>query len=133
MQIKLFLIVLATTLVLDKIWFSAYFGEKFMSSASRVQSLPNSQVRILYAVLSYLILSFGFWYFTTPLVANAKRENNLGKAILNSALFGFVMYGVFDMTNMAVFSKYELDVALLDMIWGAVLGGVVGFVLYKSL
>lgn len=132
MKYNLFPIVLLTTLVLDKIWFSVYFGEKFMRSASRVQSLPNSQVRILYAVLSYLILSFGFWYFTTPLVVEAKRVNNLGKAILNSALFGFVMYGVFDMTNMAVFSKYELDVALLDMLWGAFLGGIVGIVLYNS-
>ena len=38
-----------------------------------------------------------------------------------AALYGLCIYTVFDMTNYAIFSGYDLKIAIMDMIWGALL------------
>jgi uncharacterized membrane protein len=36
-------------------------------------------------------------------------------------LYGVCIYGVFDFTNLAIFSKYDWKLALADTLWGGVL------------
>lgn len=38
-----------------------------------------------------------------------------------AALYGLCIYTVFDMTNYAIFSAYDIKIAVMDMIWGALL------------
>jgi len=38
-----------------------------------------------------------------------------------AALYGLCIYTVYDMTNYAIFSGYDLKIAVMDMIWGALL------------
>jgi uncharacterized membrane protein len=36
-------------------------------------------------------------------------------------LFGFSVYGVYDMTTLAVFKKWDIKLAIIDMVWGGFL------------
>ena len=38
-----------------------------------------------------------------------------------AALYGLCIYTVYDMTNYAIFSGYDLKIAIMDMIWGTFL------------
>lgn len=38
-----------------------------------------------------------------------------------AALYGLCIYTVYDMTNYAIFSGYDIKIAIMDMIWGALL------------
>ena len=38
-----------------------------------------------------------------------------------AALYGLCIYTVYDMTNYAIFSGYDLKIAVMDMIWGTFL------------
>ena len=44
-----------------------------------------------------------------------------GELAKRAGILGFVIYGTFDFTNLAVFSNYELFLGILDTFWGAIL------------
>lgn len=46
-------------------------------------------------------------------------------ALLYGALFGFFTYATYDLTNLATLKGWPLDLVVVDIIWGTVLGGAV--------
>jgi uncharacterized membrane protein len=56
----------------------------------------------------------------TPLPAS------LGEAVFRSALLGLVVYGVYDMTNMATLRGWTWKLALVDLAWGTAVAAVAG-------
>lgn len=74
------------------------------------------------AIIFYLVFLFGVLVFVTmPAIEN----NNLIKAILMGALFGFVTYATYDLTNQATIKDWPVAVTIIDIIWGTVLGSIV--------
>jgi len=63
------------------------------------------------AIIVYALLVIGLYVFIIE----------PGKPLWQAALLGLVIYGVFDFTNYAMFKKYDLSIALMDMIWGSIL------------
>ena len=47
------------------------------------------------------------------------------QALLYGALLGLIAYGTYDLTNLAVMKGFTTKIAVIDMIWGAVLTGAV--------
>lgn len=47
------------------------------------------------------------------------------QALLYGALLGLMAYGTYDLTNLAVMKGFATKIAVIDMIWGAVLTGAV--------
>ncbi len=79
------------------------------------------KVRMLSAVGVYVLMSFGLYYF----IIKPKRT------VFDAALLGLVIYGVFDLTNHAIFSKYNLVTGLTDMVWGSVLFASTAYIVKK--
>jgi uncharacterized membrane protein len=50
---------------------------------------------------------------------------------MEAALLGLVIYGVFDTVNYAIFSKYDLIIALKDAFWGATLFYMTTYITYQ--
>lgn len=48
-------------------------------------------------------------------------------------IYGFIMYGVYNMTNHAVLRQYSLVVAAIDTLWGSLLVGTTAFVVRRVL
>jgi uncharacterized membrane protein len=71
------------------------------------------QYRMEGAVLCYLLLIFGLYYFIL-----SKR-----KTILDAFLFGIIIYGVYETTTYTIFKKWSHWILLMDTIWGGVLMG----------
>jgi uncharacterized membrane protein len=64
--------------------------------------------------------------FVRPLVgANA----TLWQAFGWGAVYGLVLYGVYDMSNMAVLEKWTVRMTLADMAWGCLLCGAISTVM----
>jgi uncharacterized membrane protein len=63
------------------------------------------------AIIVYALLVIGLYVFIIE----------PGKPLWQAALLGLVIYGVFDFTNYAMFKKYDLSIALMDMMWGSIL------------
>lgn len=69
------------------------------------------------ALLAYLAVAVGATYFV---VIPSCRANNLGAAITRGAVFGAVLYGVYNLTNKATLPGYPWAMVAMDTVWGAV-------------
>jgi uncharacterized membrane protein len=65
------------------------------------------------AILFYFIHAVGIVVFPVPLAASWLS------AALYGALFGFVVYAAYDLTNLATLRGWPMAVSLVDLAWGA--------------
>ena len=72
------------------------------------------------ALLVYLLIPAGVVLFVRPLLG---EQAAMWQAFAWGAVFGLVLYGVYDLTNLAVLEKWTLRLTLADMAWGGVLCG----------
>ena len=108
-------------LILDTTYLST-FGKPFIDQTVMIQ---NSSLELNYigAFASYLCLVLGLNYFVIL------KQGSLQYAFV----LGFVMYGVYDATNMALFKKWLPDLALIDTLWGAILMTVTTYLTYQTM
>lgn len=81
------------------------------------------------ALIFYFIYIAGILFFA---VYPALRTLNWQTALLNDALFGFMCYATYDLTNMATIAKWPLQIVLIDVVWGTVLTGSVSILTYLA-
>jgi uncharacterized membrane protein len=92
----------------------------FNQQISRIQGSPI-QLFLLPAVICYISLIFGLYYFII-------REK---KSIKDAFLLGLVIYSVFDLTNLALLRNWSPIIALIDSLWGGVLFGLTTALVYS--
>ena len=83
-----------------------YFQKQIVS----VQGFPV-KFRIESAILCYIALVFGLWYFVI-------REKKSWKYAF---LLGLVIYTVYETTNYAIINKWKWETVVMDSLWGAIL------------
>jgi uncharacterized membrane protein len=74
------------------------------------------EVNLKYGSLFYLLAPIAYIYFIKPL--SSKDKNNITQIAKYGALMGLLMYGTFDITNLALFKDYPSWYALMDTLWG---------------
>ena len=77
------------------------------------------QFRLEGAVIVYLLLAIGLYYFIVK----------PGRSAWDAALLGLVIYGTFDFTNYAILKNYDLKIAIMDTVWGSILFALTTLVL----
>jgi uncharacterized membrane protein len=101
--------ILVIMLVLDSVYL--YFTKStFGQMVAKIQRTAL-EFKLVGAVVVYLLLAIGLYVFIVE----------PGKSLWHAALFGLVVYGVYDFTSYAILKKYDLNVAIMDMAWGSVL------------
>ena len=79
------------------------------------------QIRPLGAVLCYLLLVIGLYYFIV-------REH---RPVFDAFLLGLVIYGVYEGTTYALLKKWKWNIVLMDTVWGGILFALTTFITYK--
>lgn len=90
--------------------------------ADRLGGLLRDKPRWGVAIAFYALYVAGLVYFA---IAPAMASGDWQAAALNGALFGFFTYLTYDFTNLAVLKGYDPLVAVVDTLWGTVLGATV--------
>ena len=111
-----FVLVAIIVIFLDSI-FLFFMKNRFRKQLQKITGKPLS-INIIGVIACYIILVFGLYYFVI--------YKNL--SLFDSALMGFIIYGVYETTSMATFADWNILNAIIDTIWGATL-----FVLTKIL
>lgn len=63
-------------------------------------------------------MSYGLYnYVYKNININNWKNDTLSKGFI----FGIILYGVFDFTNLAIFSNYSFATAMIDTLWGGAL------------
>ena len=112
-----YLAALATLAALDALWLGGV-GRNFykMRLGPLLLERPNWPI----AVLFYLIHAVGIVVFPVPLATS------WSSAGLYSALFGFVVFAAYDITNLATLRGWPVAVSVVDLGWGTAATAVAG-------
>lgn len=91
-----------------------YFGKQ-------VQSVQGSPLKInfLGAIICYIFLIFGINYF----IIKPKRS------VQDAFLLGLVIYGVFETTNITLFSNWSWITVIIDTLWGGILFALTTYII----
>ena len=79
------------------------------------------------AVLFYAIFIGGLVYFVT---GPAITDSSWTSAVIGGAVYGFVTYATWDLTNLAVLEGFPAKIVPIDMAWGTVLAASVSTTTY---
>ena len=116
-HIKPLLILAVIFLVVDLLWLKFVVGDLWKTNVETVQKSPM-EIKSHYAILSYLLLMLGTYYFVYLTI---DKENYVKESLIKGFISGFIIYGVFDFTNLAIFKEFDLKTAIIDMLWGGTL------------
>jgi uncharacterized membrane protein len=103
------LTILVIMLLLDSVYLyltKSMFGEL----VAKIQRTAM-QFRIEGAIIVYILLALGLYYFIVK----------PGLSAWEAGLLGLVIYGTFDFTNYTMFKNYDLKIAIMDTVWGSLL------------
>jgi uncharacterized membrane protein len=98
--------------VIDFIWL-AFIAKNLY--ARSIGHLMTDKVNFVAAFIFYLVFIGGLTHFVT---LPAWQEGITHRVVFNAALFGFVTYATYDLTNLATLKDWPLKVTLIDLIWG---------------
>jgi uncharacterized membrane protein len=120
----LFLLVLPIFLLLDLVWLGVImkgFYSQELGDLARRQGDALAP-RWGAAVLVYLLIPAGVVLFVRPLLG---ADATLWQALAWGAVYGLVLYGVYDLTNLAVLDRWTVRMTVADIAWGCALCGVI--------
>jgi len=124
MNIVLRIVLLSVfVLVVDGIWLR--LQRNMYRKTIRETQKKEMKLRMVGAAWSYvsiIILIIMFSEFA--------RVDDFWLAVLYGFIYGALIYGVFNGTNIAIFSEYSTKTAVLDTIWGGILFSA-GITLYR--
>lgn len=102
---------------IDLVWISMN-SKTYNTLVSSIQG-TNMRVNKVGALIAYPLMFVGLVFLV---LRNADRDkstnNSFVLALKHGALFGLVLYGVFNATNIAMFTNYKTSIALIDTMWG---------------
>ena len=96
-------------LLLDSVYL--YFTKSIFGELVAKIQRTAMQFRIEGAIIVYLLLAIGLYYFIVK----------PGLSAWEAGLLGLVIYGTFDFTNYAMLKNYDLKTAIMDTVWGSLL------------
>jgi uncharacterized membrane protein len=103
-------LIIFVLMILTDLFYLKTTSKYFEKQIFLIQKTPMT-LDLISALFCYLFLSFGLYYFII----------NSNKSLIDAFLLGLVIYGVFDTTNKALFSKWKWITVLFDTLWGGVL------------
>lgn len=119
----IFVLAFVLYVTIDLLWFAGIMKDFYQQGFAALNT-PLT-IRIEAALMTWMLIIGGSFYFIRPLVNNSCKE-----AFMHSALYGFVIYGVYDLTNFSVFAQWSLSMTIIDIVWGTFLNGLLGCYFY---
>ena len=108
----------------DMIWLGV-IAKGFYRKALEPLLTPN--INWTAAIIFYFLFLAGILIFAL-IPGMAKRS--LGYTVLMAALFGFIAYATYDLTNLATLRDWPLMLSIVDMLWGAFLSASTAAITY---
>ncbi|MEN9338054.1 MAG: hypothetical protein RIQ41_368 [Candidatus Parcubacteria bacterium] len=115
-----------TFIALDYLWLAKIAKSFYLEKLAAHVTIENGAlVPYLPAVpLVYALGIVSLWVFVLS------WTTSLGQATLYGALLGFLMYGFYDLTNLATLKGYSWSLTIVDSLWGALLMGTVTCIMF---
>ena len=123
---KLYGVALVTFFAMDLLWLGVVARGFYQTNMGHLMK-PNVNWAAAFAF--YLLFLVGL---VVLVILPAVERQSLAHAVLLGALFGLVTYAAYDLTNLATMEGFPLKVALVDLVWGAVLCATVSTITFLA-
>ena len=125
-----FLLILPPFLVMDLVWLGVVMKNFY---AHELGDLARRQgwrwPRAGAPLFVYVLIPAGLVLFVRPRQLSPRQPLH---RLAGGRLFGLVLYGVYDLTNLAVLEKWTLRMTLADIAWGCALCGTTAVLMRSS-
>ena len=103
-------------MVLDGVWLGVLMKSFYRDQLAPIVRLADGGIAPNWpaAFVVYVLLGTGIALFVIP------RAPTVSLAAVYGALFGLVVYGVYDFTNYSTLRQWPFVLAMADVAWGAV-------------
>lgn len=112
MNILSILASMATLISLDLIWLGVIARDFYRTQLGH---LLSGGVDWISAGLFYCMYTCGVYFFVIS------RSTSTKELVMNAALFGFVAYATYDLTNGATLKNWPYIITFIDIAWGMVI------------
>ena len=121
------IIIILLLLIIIDIFYLLLIKDKFSLMINNIQKncINITDKKIIAIIICYILLACGLWFFVINDNINNKNKN---KVILKSFLLGFIIYGIYETTNYAIFNNWDLNIVLIDSLWGGILLSIVTYI-----
>jgi len=128
-KIKEFLVVLIILFIIDLPFLNYFMSKKW---SIMVQNIQHQSMKINFksAFVTYLLMAFAIVFYVLPYIS---EENLFKESILIGGFLGLIIYGIFDLTNLSIIQNYDINIAILDILWGALLFAITTYISKKIL
>lgn len=116
--IRNYLIALIVFFAIDILWLGFITKGFYRKNLSHLMA-PKTNV--IAAVIFYSVYVGGLMFFA---INPALDKNSIMYALSVGALFGFMTYATYDMTNLATLRDWPIKITIIDIIWGTVLNAI---------
>ena len=100
------------TIGIDLIWINFVILSMYQEALS---GILRTNTIIWSAVFAWILIPLGIVLFTIP------KSKTVKQSLVYGALYGLILYGVYDFTNYSILSPYTLKMTLADIAWGTFL------------
>lgn len=120
-ELYLYLLTVPVFFAIDMVWLGLVANKFYQQQIGTMLKTPPNWTA---AIIFYLIYIIGILVFAVL----PNLDKGPVRTLLMGALFGFIAYATYDLTNLATMKNWPLTVTIIDLIWGAVLTGSVALV-----
>ncbi|NBX84846.1 MAG: DUF2177 family protein [Gammaproteobacteria bacterium] len=124
MMIIRILVSMVVMLGLDGLWIGVIARSSYYTAYGHILNLHHGQLQPVWwaAALVYVLLLFGVHYYGFCMLKISWKQ-----VVIQAAIFGWVVYGVYDFTCLALFKSWPIIMTCIDVVWGGVLCGLTAF------
>jgi len=126
--LKLYGLAFVVFFAIDLFWLGVVAKNLYQK---QIGHLLKADVNWVAAIVFYLLFIAGLVFFV--LLPNAV-DSNVWKVIFTGAVFGFITYATYDLTNLATLKDWPIQITLIDLTWGTFLGAStsgIAYILYN--
>ena len=90
----------------------------------QVKSIQGSEIKANFVAvgITYIFLIYGLNYFII-------QKN---RPVKDATLLGLIIYGVYEFTNLSIFTNWSILSTVIDSVWGAIVFGLTTGIVYKA-
>jgi len=127
--LKIFVASLACLGLFDFIWLGFIVRGFNNEQLSGIALMSNGQIspRPVAVMLAYPLMAFAFTVFVGPAIL----DGTWLRCLLLGAALGLSIYGLYDLTNLAILKTYPLPFAIVDISWGATVYAITSLVVWS--
>lgn len=122
--IKFYLVSLFTFFAIDLVWLGIIAKNLYKRE---IGFLMADEIRWGAALLFYFLYLAGLVFFA---IMPAFKQGDWKIALMNGALFGFICYATYDLTNLATLKGWPVKIVIYDLIWGTFISASVSLVTF---